>query len=151
MKTVLILLFALICFLLVLVILLQPGRGSGMGAIGGGGSQTMFGARGAVGFLGKMTGWLAASFMVLALVLARMSISSSSVVADQQPAQQESGASGDEGGTSGDEGAGDEGGGGESSEGADEGGGDEGGGTEGAASESDEAAGSEGEGGDGKE
>ena len=80
MSFVFITLFVLVSFLLILVILLQPGKGSGMGAIGGGGGGgTVFGARGAVGFLGKMTGWLAAAFMVLALILARMSIDSSGV------------------------------------------------------------------------
>ena len=52
MEITLIVLFVVSAFLLNLVIILQPGKGSGMGAIGGGGGAggTVFGARGAVGF-----------------------------------------------------------------------------------------------------
>lgn len=85
MQFILIFLFVVVCALLCLVILLQPGKGSGMGAIGGGGAGggTMFGARGAVGFLGKLTGWLAAAFMILSLFLARASINQSAVNPDR--------------------------------------------------------------------
>ena len=48
--------------------------------IGGGGGASVFGSRGAVGFLGKLTAWLAALFMVIALVLARLSLEGSAVV-----------------------------------------------------------------------
>jgi len=71
--TVLLILFVLVCFMLTLVILLQPGKGGGMGALGGGGpSGGVFGSRGAVPFLSKMTVWLGVSFAVLVLILARM-------------------------------------------------------------------------------
>ena len=79
MQSVIIILYVAVSLLLVLVIMLQPGKGSGLGAIGGGGGGSMFGARGAVGFLGKLTGWLAAIFMVLALVLARLSLDTGSI------------------------------------------------------------------------
>ena len=80
MQTVIIILYVVVCSLLTLVILLQPGKGGGMGAIGGGGGASVFGSRGAVGFLGKLTAWLAALFMVIALVLARLSLEGSAVV-----------------------------------------------------------------------
>ena len=79
MQQILIVIYVIVSALLTLVILLQPGKGGGMGAIGGGGGGTVFGSRGAVGFLGNLTGWLAAVFMVLALVLARFSLEGSSV------------------------------------------------------------------------
>ena len=54
----------------------------------------MFGARGAVGFLGKLTGWLAALFMILALTIARMSLDTGSItpVAQKTPAGEFGGA-----------------------------------------------------------
>lgn len=60
---------------LVLVILLQSGRGGGLaGAFGGGGgSQTIFGGRGAATFLSKSTAILGAAFMVSAMTLAMVS------------------------------------------------------------------------------
>ena len=79
MQSVIIILYVAVSLLLVLVIMLQPGKGSGLGAIGGGGGGSMFGARGAVGFLGKLTGWLAALFMILALTMARMSLDTGSI------------------------------------------------------------------------
>lgn len=80
MQSVIIILYVSVSLLLVLVIMLQPGKGSGLGAIGGGGGgASMFGARGAAGFLGKLTGWLAALFMILALTMARMSLDTGSI------------------------------------------------------------------------
>jgi preprotein translocase subunit SecG len=79
MQSVIIILYVSVSLLLVLVIMLQPGKGSGLGAIGGGGGGSMFGARGAVGFLGKLTGWLAAIFMILALTMARISLDRGSI------------------------------------------------------------------------
>ena len=48
--------YVIICFFLILVVLLQQGKGADIaGAFGGGGSQTAFGARGATTFLHKLT------------------------------------------------------------------------------------------------
>ncbi|MEE9258798.1 MAG: preprotein translocase subunit SecG [Nitrospinaceae bacterium] len=59
---------------LILVILLQTGKGSAMGSgLGGGSSQTMFGASGAGNFLTKLTTGVAILFMVTSLTLATMS------------------------------------------------------------------------------
>jgi preprotein translocase subunit SecG len=62
------------------VILLQAGKGGGMGAgLGGGGSQSVFGGRGSQTFLGKVTSVSAAVFMVTSLTLAYRSSKSGSV------------------------------------------------------------------------
>ena len=56
--------------LLIAVVLLQHGKGADMGvALGGGGSQTVFGARGAGNFLTKLTAGGAILFMVTSLYL----------------------------------------------------------------------------------
>jgi len=60
-----------VCIFLILVILLQAGKGGGMGAaFGGAGAQTVFGGRGAQTFLGKITSVSAAIFMLTSLTLA---------------------------------------------------------------------------------
>jgi preprotein translocase subunit SecG len=64
----------LICLALVLVVLLQSGRGGGLaGAFGGGAAQTFFGGRGAATFLSKATAWLAVGFMAMSVLLAVLS------------------------------------------------------------------------------
>jgi preprotein translocase subunit SecG len=71
----------LVCVFLILVILLQAGKGGGMGAaFGGAGSQTVFGGRGAQTFLGKVTSVSAAIFMLTSVTLAYHSSRSRSVV-----------------------------------------------------------------------
>jgi preprotein translocase subunit SecG len=57
------------CLILVLVVLLQAGKGANMGAAFGGSSQTVFGSSGAGTFLGKMTATIAIIFMLTSLVL----------------------------------------------------------------------------------
>ena len=59
-----------ICIFLVVVILLQAGKGADMGAaFGAGGSQTLFGARGAATFLSKLTTVTAILFLVTSVSL----------------------------------------------------------------------------------
>jgi preprotein translocase subunit SecG len=71
----------LVCVFLILVILLQAGKGGGMGAaFGGAGAQTVFGGRGAQTFLGKITSVMAAIFMLTSLTLAYQSSRSASEV-----------------------------------------------------------------------
>ncbi len=65
----------LVCFSLILVVLLQSGKGGGLaGAFGGGGgSQALFGGRGAATFLSKATTILGSLFMITSLTLALLS------------------------------------------------------------------------------
>src|SRR5205814_2680760 len=61
----------LACLFLILVVLLQSGKGGGMGlAFGGGGSQTVFGGSGAGNFLTKATAVTACLFMLTSVSLA---------------------------------------------------------------------------------
>jgi len=75
---------------LILIVLLQTGKGASMGAVfGGAGSQTLFGNTGAASFLGKLTTWAAVIFMITSLTLAYISKSGGkSVVSDIKPTQQ---------------------------------------------------------------
>ncbi len=60
-----------VCIALIMIVLLQTGKGADMGAaFGGGGSNTLFGATGASTFLGKMTTVVAVVFMLTSLTLA---------------------------------------------------------------------------------
>jgi preprotein translocase subunit SecG len=80
--------FVLICIFLVLVILLQSGKGGDVAAaFGGSGSQTAFGPRGAQKPLEKATIVAAILFMVLALLFSLPSFNGQrSVVTDEAPA-----------------------------------------------------------------
>lgn len=64
--------YVVACFLLVIVVLLQSGKGGGISsAFGiGGASQTLFGASGAGNVLTRATSILGAIFMVFSLILA---------------------------------------------------------------------------------
>lgn len=68
--------YVAVCIFLILVVLLQAGRGGGMGAAFGGASQTVFGASGAGNFLTRLTVIMAALFMLLSATLAFISSSS---------------------------------------------------------------------------
>lgn len=73
MNTFLTALHVMVCIILVVVVLLQRGKGSDMGsALGGGGSNTVFGSRGAGNFLTKLTTGSAIIFMLTSLSLAYM-------------------------------------------------------------------------------
>ncbi len=61
----------IVCLALILIVLLQTGKGSDLGAaFGGGSSQTLFGSSGRAGALGKLTAGAAVVFMVTCLFLA---------------------------------------------------------------------------------
>src|SRR5262249_41206225 len=61
-------LYVFICFFLILVVLVQQGKGADIaGAFGGGGTQTAFGARGATTLLHKLTTGAFIGFIVIAL------------------------------------------------------------------------------------
>ena len=57
------------CLFLIVVVLLQTGKGADMGAVFGGGSQTLFGSGGAGNLLTKLTTGTAVAFMVTSLIL----------------------------------------------------------------------------------
>jgi preprotein translocase subunit SecG len=58
-----------VCVILILVVLLQAGKGANMGAAFGGSSQTVFGSTGPGSFLGKMTTVIATVFRLTSLAL----------------------------------------------------------------------------------
>src|SRR5450432_753057 len=63
-----------VCLFLILVVLLQAGKGGGMGiAFGGAGSQTVFGSSGAGNFLTRLTSITATLFLMTSLALAHYS------------------------------------------------------------------------------
>jgi preprotein translocase subunit SecG len=67
---VLVTLHVMVCFVLVIVIMLQSGNAADLaGAFGGSGSQTAFGPRGAASFLSRATTWCAIVFMLTSLTL----------------------------------------------------------------------------------
>jgi preprotein translocase subunit SecG len=75
------------CLFLIVVVLLQTGKGADMGAVFGGGSQTLFGSGGAGNFLTKLTTGTAIAFMLTSLILTYgASRSPSSSLIDRLPA-----------------------------------------------------------------
>lgn len=58
-----------VCITLILIVLLQAGKGANMGAAFGGSSQTVFGSSGAGTFLGKLTAGVAIIFMLTSITL----------------------------------------------------------------------------------
>lgn len=77
-----------VSIILILVVLLQAGKGANMGAAFGGSSQTVFGSSGPGTFLGRMTTVVAAVFMVTSLALSYAAIHKGSALMDKTPQQQ---------------------------------------------------------------
>ncbi len=77
----------LVCFALIMIVLLQAGKGAEMGAAFGGASQTIFGSAGAMGFLSKLTTIVAVLFMITSLLLTFSSTRRASSVIKERPAQ----------------------------------------------------------------
>ena len=74
MSTFLVIIHTIVSIALILIILLQTGKGADMGAaFGGGSSQTLFGSTGSSTFLGKLTTVAAVVFMLTSLGLAYLS------------------------------------------------------------------------------
>ena len=74
MSLILIIVHIVVCLALIMIVLLQTGKGADMGAaFGGGSSQTLFGSTGASSFLTKATTAAAIVFMLTSLALAYMS------------------------------------------------------------------------------
>lgn len=86
-----------VAIFLILVVLLQTGKGAEMGAAFGGASQTVFGSGGPAGFMAKLTTAAAVVFMLTSLSLAYLSSNhrisgrvapvQTQVPVQQQPAQ----------------------------------------------------------------
>lgn len=93
MHTFLVVIHVLASIFLILVVLLQQGKGAGMGAAFGGSTQTLFGGRGRATPLQKMTAVMAFLFMALSVALASLSTQERSDLADegQPPPAQEAG------------------------------------------------------------
>jgi preprotein translocase subunit SecG len=71
MSILLIVIHVIVCIALIMIVLLQTGKGADMGAaFGGGSSQTLFGSTGASTFLSKATTVAAIVFMLTSLILA---------------------------------------------------------------------------------
>ncbi len=79
----------LVCIALILIVLLQTGKGASMGAAFGGSSQTLFGSPGAAGFLTKITTIAAVMFMMTSLLLAFWSTPQRASLTSEQPVSEE--------------------------------------------------------------
>ena len=84
--TVIIVIHVLVCIALILIVLLQAGKGAEMGAAFGGASQTIFGSAGAMGFLSKLTTVAAVIFMITSLLLTFSSTRRGSTIMGERPA-----------------------------------------------------------------
>ena len=84
----------LVCLFLILVVLLQSGRGADVAAaFGGMGSQTAFGPRGSATVLTRATTWSAILFMITSItlsIIASRRAASSSVLGNIKPSQSKS-------------------------------------------------------------
>lgn len=76
-------LHVIVCLMLMLVVLIQPGKSGGLGAaLGGAGAQQIFGGRGAGNFLTRTT-WIAATvFFLTSVTLAYVSTSTGDSLED---------------------------------------------------------------------
>jgi preprotein translocase subunit SecG len=85
----LLILHVLACVFLVLVVLLQTGKGADMGAVFGGSSSTVFGSSGAGNFLTRLTTATAIIFMLTSMGLTYLSSNpTSSTIFDSAPVAQ---------------------------------------------------------------
>jgi preprotein translocase subunit SecG len=72
-QTFLNILHVFVCFFLILVVLLQQGRGGGLGSALGGATAQVFGGRGAGNFMTRLTAICAIIFMGTSVSLAYLS------------------------------------------------------------------------------
>lgn len=73
MYTIVLAIHLILAVVLIGIVLMQHGKGADAGAaFGSGASSTVFGARGAASFLGRLTGILGVAFFVTSLTLAIM-------------------------------------------------------------------------------
>jgi preprotein translocase subunit SecG len=86
MMTLVTILHVVVSLALILIVLLQTGKGAEMGAgFGGGSNQTIFGSRGAASFLSKVTTGAAIMFMLTSLTLAYLTSRQNSSVISAAP------------------------------------------------------------------
>jgi preprotein translocase subunit SecG len=85
MFTFILIIHVLVSFFLILIVLVQGGKGAELGAAFGGSSQTLFGARGAATIFGKLTTVAAVVFMLTSLTLAIMAARGASSVVTRMP------------------------------------------------------------------
>jgi len=89
--TLILIVHVIVCIALILIILLQSGKGADIGAVfGGGSSQTVFGSTGAGTFLSKVTIAAAVIFMLTSIILTYFSgkglVRERSIITEQPPA-----------------------------------------------------------------
>ena len=84
--TIIVVVHILVCVALILIVLLQAGKGAEMGAAFGGASQTIFGSAGAMGFLSKLTTVAAVIFMITSLLLTFSTTRKVSTIMKERPA-----------------------------------------------------------------
>lgn len=83
METLVTIIHVTVSVFLVIFVLLQAGKGAGMGAAFGGGSATVFGGRGPATFLQKLTTVMAFIFMLTSIALAKFATKKESVMAGE--------------------------------------------------------------------
>ena len=91
----------IVCIFLIVLVLLQPGKGGGLGSVfGGGSSDSVFGSSGAAPFLTKLTRLLPLIFVITSLSLGYFSVRSiKSTVISDVPAVEQNVSSPEESGT----------------------------------------------------
>ena len=90
MSTLITILHVIVCLFLMLTVLLQSGKGGGMGgAFGGGNAATVFGGSGASTFLRRLTAVAGTVFMLTSMLLAFLASHNSADALEKFGAQQE--------------------------------------------------------------
>ncbi len=80
METLITIIHVIVSLFLIFVVLLQQGKGAGMGAVFGGAGQAVFGPRSEGNIMGKITAVTAVLFMLTSMSLVRFATSGESMV-----------------------------------------------------------------------
>jgi len=86
MSTLLITIHVIVCVFLIVVVLLQSGRGTDLGAAFGGAGQSIFGVGGPANILEKITVWAAIIFLITSFSIAYITKTHKTIY---KPVQQE--------------------------------------------------------------